>query len=258
MKKEFTVFLPILVLAIGCTTTKVSNQRDGKFVAQINRHGQHRTATIVTLDAVKLKGRMVQIRADSVILLDRTKRTLQNEADLVRTFNDAGVVRRRIAADQIRGTQFESGTATLVTKNGETVRGRDLRVEGDSVSFLDITSSASLTGNYLASEGQQPVSYSLSANSVRRIEFTSRGRGLLEGLGLGVLGGFTIGFVYGAIDHNNICGSFLGPSCSHRANSGVFVGAILSVMSLPLGSIIGAIVGHRYRFEFNHPPYYGR
>ena len=85
----------------------------------------------------------------------------------------------------------------------------------------------------------------VATSSVTRVQFVNRGRGALDGLGLGLLGGVVVGGVLGAVSYN-------GPDffTSSRGESARFGAVFLSFITVPLGLLTGVTIGHREVYMF--------
>lgn len=88
--------------------------------------------------------------------------------------------------------------------------------------------------------GSQPE-LEIPHDEVRHIEFTRRGKGALDGalIGLGVAAG--TGLLTLADDDDTL---FSG------TDGAILVGVLMSVVTVPAGAILGAVIGHRVQFQF--------
>jgi hypothetical protein len=96
---------------------------------------------------------------------------------------------------------------------------------------------------------------SLTTAALRRITVRERGRGALEGLGIGFLTGAILGGLAGAISAASMSPGNIG-GCPSIGCSLAFggVGALVAGASVALlGSPIGALIGHRTTIDFDAP-----
>jgi len=87
---------------------------------------------------------------------------------------------------------------------------------------------------------------------VRAIEVRRPGRGAIEGLGLGLLSGAAIGAISGYIeggDPPSGCMVFVCVPLT-AGEKAVVAGTVLGLSGALTGLLIGAIIGHRDRYEF--------
>ncbi|MGA7307176.1 MAG: hypothetical protein WBW88_20085 [Rhodothermales bacterium] len=124
-------------------------------------------------------------------------------------------------------------TATIVTRDGQTLKGRALRIEGDSVSYLNIQPDV------------EPSVGRIASDQVASIRFKSSELGMLYGIGFGAALGFGAGVLLAVT-----CDGWL---CPPPAKAG----ALFALPGALLGGITGALVGTDNRFELlrtaNHP-----
>jgi hypothetical protein len=93
----------------------------------------------------------------------------------------------------------------------------------------------------------------LEVSNLRGYEVMHRGRGALEGLGIGILVGALSGYAVGAsqgsdgpcTNDDGGCVMFSG------ADKGLFFGALFAVAGMALGPLIGMLVGHTDRTVFS-------
>lgn len=129
----------------------------------------------------------------------------------------------------------QQSTATLKLNTGERITTRSLHFAPDVVSWVD-----PVTGR----------AASRTVTEIVSVQFTKRGRGALQGLGIGLVAGVLIGAVVFVIDEHNTdpCTEFcffLDPSPGEAA----VIGAVLvGVPSALLGAAIGGARGSREVF----------
>lgn len=112
-------------------------------------------------------------------------------------------------------------TAKLLSST-DTYSASDIRISSDSTSFVE-----SKTGNQKT----------ITTESLREISFRDRGKGVIEGIGMGALIGFSTGFTIGYFSYKE--GEFnLGDS---RFESGIVGGVGLGAPAAVIGLIAGAI-----------------
>lgn len=95
----------------------------------------------------------------------------------------------------------------------------------------------------------------VATDRIRRVAFVSRGRGALQGLGLGLLVGAIGGVFIGAASYD-------GPSflIQSRADNAVFFALGFSLFTAPGGLLVGVARGSRkaYRLEWEPPAKEGK
>lgn len=125
-------------------------------------------------------------------------------------------------------------TAKITEMTGAQFKAQKLRLSSDSVYWTNLEDdSDNATENY----------------KISRIEFTSHGKGALEGLGSGLLAGALIGATLGFMSGDDPPG-FLSYTAAEKAViSGIGLGALGSI----LGLLGGAISGHKDIFILNVP-----
>jgi hypothetical protein len=132
-----------------------------------------------------------------------------------------------VAPETFRTTSLRSPVADA--RGGGTFTGVDLRVGGDSLSWLDAESLAR---------------WSVPSQLVSSLTFASSGQGAFEGLGLGALIGGGVGIVAAAI----IVGREEGPSAEaglaylYLGGGGIALGAVT-------GLVVGAFLGAEQQYE---------
>ena len=82
------------------------------------------------------------------------------------------------------------------------------------------------------------------------VQFVSRGKGALEGLGIGIAAGAVFGFVTGALEAHDDCLSFLDFSCGSPTNVGLGYAAIFGTIGALVGPVVGLILGKKTKFKF--------
>jgi hypothetical protein len=130
----------------------------------------------------------------------------------------------------------------------------EVRLIDRSTSTASVTVGQEMTWLYAANGTPERV----PTSALRRISVTERGRGLLEGLGLGLVGGFVAGGVTGGVS-----GALLIDSCNASlkregivcgAPVGFLIGGLLgaaggTALGILLGPIIGLATGHDSHIE---------
>ena len=127
----------------------------------------------------------------------------------------------------------------IATRDGNQYRARAIRMDGDSLSFLTVPSSAAGANNV-------PEVVQIAASDIETIEFLSHGTGAVEGLLFGAAAGFLVGFTIGAVEADKHCGWDDVLFCGDPAS----VGRRFGLPSALIGLIGGAINGKHYRFDF--------
>ena len=121
-------------------------------------------------------------------------------------------------------------STTIVFHNGSPLDCKEVHSESDSTTWLD-----PITGARVA----------VPTHVIKRIFFTSGGRGALEGAGIGFLAGAGAGLLAAVISN---------PSPGGGAGLGEIVyivyPAIGGVAGLLVGVIVGGVTGHTYNYEF--------
>ncbi len=120
--------------------------------------------------------------------------------------------------------------ARLFLGDGRRLTAGGLRVETDSTSWI-------ADGRY----------ETVATSAVTRVQFVERGRGALEGLGLGLLSGAVVGGVIGFVSYNGP--DFLAGS---RGESAVVGAGLLSYLTTPLGLLLGVAEGHREVYDLRN------
>ncbi|MEM7414825.1 MAG: hypothetical protein AAF389_04955 [Gemmatimonadota bacterium] len=115
--------------------------------------------------------------------------------------------------------------ATIDQAGGETAAFR-LRVTDESV---------------VARSGNQPE-IEIPHGDVRQIEFTRRGKGALDGALIG--GAFALGTGLLTLTDEDDGGLF------SESDTFILATIIVGAASVPIGALIGALIGHRVRFQF--------
>jgi len=152
----------------------------------------------------------------------------------------------RFAAELTRVGMRQTGKVTA--RDGSTYRARAIRIEGDSLTFLRVASRRT------PAEAVPEVVH-LGLNDLFDVEFVDHGNGALEGLGLGTLGGFVVGFAIGATSAHEPCEGWFDMTCGSPSEVGGAWGLVVSLPSGFFGLIGGALRGKHRRFEFTeHGP----
>ena len=131
----------------------------------------------------------------------------------------------------------ERATSTVVLISGEQVTARSLHVAPDVTTWVD------------PKNGEVRSAPTAEVASVR---FTSRGRGVLEGLGIGFAVGIGLGALVGADIGTNNDGT------ASNAAAGALVGAVLlgvpfGVPSAGIGGLVGLAVGSKTKYVVRQP-----
>ena len=119
------------------------------------------------------------------------------------------------------------GTARVVFQDGKQIDAQDVKAAPDSTSFLNV-----ITGS----------SSVVPTHEIEKIVLTDRFIGFLEGAGLGLIGGAGTGLAVGAIIE--------GGGGNGWAKFGLTV--IGGLAGLPIGGILGLVLGHSYEYKFVH------
>ncbi len=122
----------------------------------------------------------------------------------------------------------ERATSTVVLLSGEQVRARSLHVAPDVTTWVD------------PKNGEVR---SVPTAEVASVRFTSRGRGVLDGLGIGFAVGIGIGALLGAADS----GIFT------PANGALFGAIFFSVPGTGIGGLVGLAVGSKTKYVVRQP-----
>ena len=162
-----------------------------------------------------------------------TSVTSRNDADFETSINKRALTR----------------TAKVTMRNGRRYEARDLRLEGDSVSFLNKHPEP-------AGSGTHPIVTRMAADEIFQVEFVSHGDGAAEGLFKGLLSGFLTGFAFGAAAAHEPCEGFLDFTCGSKLGVGSGFGVVFALPGAVVGLVGGGVVGRRYQYVFNptHPP----
>jgi hypothetical protein len=91
----------------------------------------------------------------------------------------------------------------------------------------------------------------LPTSSVRSVSVVSRSRGVAEGIVVGVAAAIAAGLiVYVAVpDRDQECELL----CT-QGERGVLMTFVTGTVTVPLGALVGALAGHRYRFALDESP----
>jgi len=165
----------------------------------------------------------------TVIGCATTRVSYRDDADFVSTMNARG----------------DKATAKVVMKNGTTHEARALRLEGDSISFL-----SAVVAPAKAVAETAPEIFRFAADEVHHVEFVSHVNGAVEGLSRGAVGGFLIGFAFGAATAHRPCSTWFDLTCGSLLEVGAAYGMLLGAQSALVGLVAGGIKGRRYRYDF--------
>jgi uncharacterized protein YcfL len=205
MKNIYGLFFLLALLLIGCSSTYTIKDFPSKerFYEDFNNSVKNKDVSIT------LMGDSSFSINDGIILEDDTLFSLEGKDK--RSFPLSDIT-------EIKYANNDYSSASISFKNGDILRGKDIRTDSDSIYFTIKTSTAK---NNIA-----PIH--IAIDKVKTITYKTRSEALAVGAGLGVVAGVTIASIAFA-------------TFKSKDNSNVQV--IFSMFVVPAAVIAGAITG---------------
>lgn len=227
MKTVQTTFLLLIFCLLGCTSTHTLRPGHAAGYASLNKHAVGKQAMVTFVDGRKIKVNNLRITPDSTYWAYINKIATSQISEV--QFRPGRRVKRLSLAPEADQTSLykkinkrtRGRLATLILKDGQALRVRQLWMTPDSTSWID------------APKQQPSPAYLAAATSqIKEVRFFSRGKGAVNGGAFGSILGFVVGFGLGGCSPN----AFV---CIPREAVGVAFGLTGALIAAPIGAIKG-------------------
>lgn len=206
MKNIYGLLSVLSLLLMGCSTYTIMHfPSKDKFHEDFNKSVRNRNVNITLMNDSSFT-----LNDGAVLENDTLFSFAKLEEKNIKSFALSDIT-------EIRYTNNDSSSASIFFKNGETLRGEDIKIDRDTIYF--VTMKTSIAKNYI-----DPISIS----KVKTVSYKT----WLRSSVLGILSGAITGIIVAIIANNTLTGK-----------EGSSVALNYDVLAPPIGALIGGIVG---------------